>query len=427
MKIEEPPATVIAPLRARKTRVRPLLTFFAILALGVMAAIAAGLLPRLRREQALQAAVEKVESDKPVVNVATAREAPANSALELPADLQAEIETPIFARADGYIVKRYVDIGDPVKAGQVMAEIETPELDQQIDQAKATLANAKSGLIEAQSNLALAEANLKLTQKTYERWKQLETKGTVSHQEADEKGAGRDVQVAQVEASKAKIGSANQLVVANEANLRRLEQLKAFARVTAPFKGVVTSRTVDVGTLINAGNGGTTKEMFRVAQIDPMRIFVNVPQADVGSVEPGVPVELRVQELPGQVFRARVSRIADAIDPGSRSMLAIVEIPNPTGVLKPGMYTQVRFASARSRPAVLIPGDALVSGAKGTQVAVVDGASAVHFRDVKIGTDLGSDVEVVAGLAVGDQVVTNPSDAVHEGTAVEVHLAPAKK
>jgi len=425
LKIEEAPATVIVP-RVRKTRVRPLLTFFAILALAVMAAIAAGLLPRLRREKALDAALEKVENDKPIVNVATARQAPANSALELPADLQAEIETPIFARADGYLVKRYVDIGDLVKAGQVMAEIETPELDQQIDQAQATLANARSGLVEAQSNLILADANLKLSQKTYERWKQLEAKGTVSHQEADEKGAGRDVQLAQVEASKAKIGSANQLVVANEANMRRLEQLKAFSRVTAPFKGVVTSRTVDVGTLINAGNGGTTKEMFRVAQTDPMRIFVNVPQANVSSIKPGVPAELRVQELPGQVFRARVSRITGAIDPGSRSMLAIVTIPNPTGVLKPGMYTQVRFASARSLPALLIPGDALVSGAKGTQVAVVDGAGAVHFRDVKIGTDLGNDVEVVSGLSVGDQVVTNPSDAVHDGTAVEVHLAATK-
>ena len=426
MKIEEAPATVAVP-RSRRTRVRPLLTFFALVALAVLVAIVAGLLPRLRREKVLEAAVASVENDKPEVFVATARQAPANSALELPADLQAEIETPIFARADGYLTKRYVDIGDRVKVGQVMAEIETPELDQQIDQAKATIANSKSGLAEAQSNLVLANANLRLSLKTYERWKQLESKGTVSHQEADEKGATRDVQVAQVDASQAKIASANQMVVANEANLRRLEQLKAYSKVTAPFTGVVTSRTVDVGTLINAGNGGASKEMFRVAQMDPMRVFVNVPQAYVSSVAPGVPAELRVRELPGQVFRARVERITGAIDPGSRSMLAIVSIPNPTGVLKPGMYTQVRFASARSLPTLLIPGDALVSGGKGTQVALVDASGVVHFRDVKIGTDMGSEVEVVSGLSVGDQVITNPSDAVHEGTAVEVHAAAAKR
>jgi RND family efflux transporter MFP subunit len=426
LKLEEAPATVLVP-RTRKTRVRPLLTFFAILALAVIAAIVAGLLPRLRREKVLEAAVASVENDKVVVNVATARQAPANSALELPADLLAEIETPIFARTDGYLIKRYVDIGQQVKAGQVMAEIETPELDQQIDQANATLSNSKSGLVEAQSNLVLANANLKLSLKTYDRWKQLEAKGTVSHQEADEKGATREVQAAQVDSSQAKIASANQMVAANEANVRRLEQLKAYSKVAAPFTGVVTSRTVDVGTLINAGNGGTSKEMFRVAQIDPMRVFVNVPQAYVSSVKPGVPAELRVRELPGQVFRATVARITGAIDPGSRSMLAIVVIPNPTGILKPGMYTQVRFASARSLPALLIPGDALVNGVKGTQVALVDSSGIVHFRDVKVGTDLGSEVEVVSGISLGDRVITNPSDSVHDGTAVEVHLAPAKK
>jgi RND family efflux transporter MFP subunit len=425
LKIEERPAEVLV-VRPRKKRVRPLLTFFAILALCVMAAIVAGLLPRLRREKALEASVTSEETDKRVVNVAVARQAPTNSALELPSDLQAEIETPIFARADGYLTKRYVDIGEHVAAGQVMAEIETPELDQQIEQARATLANSKSGLVEAQSNQVLASANLKLSQKTLERWQQLEGKGTVSHQEADEKGATRDVQLAQVDAAQAKIASAHEMVSANEANLRRLDQLKAYSKVTAPFTGVVTSRTVDVGTLINAGNGGVSKEMFRVAQTNIMRVFVNVPQAYVGSIKPGVPAELRVQELPGQVFRASVARITGAIDPGSRSMLAIVVIPNPNGVLKPGMYSQVRFDSARSLPALLIPGDALVSGAKGTQVAVVDHSDIVHFRDVKVGTDLGSEVEVVSGLAVGDRVVTNPSDAVHDGTAVEVHQAPAK-
>jgi RND family efflux transporter MFP subunit len=199
--------------------------------------------------------------------------------------------------------------------------------------------------------------------------------------------------------------------------------MKAFARITAPFDGVVTARNVDIGTLVNSGNGGPARELFHMAQIQVMRIFVNVPQTYVGSIHPGQTAELRVQELPGQVFPARVTRIANALDAGSRAMLTVLEVPNPRGVLMPGMYTQVRFATGRAEPAVIIPGDALTTGREGTRVAVVGPDNRIHFRRIRIGQDLGSELEVVSGLAPGEVVVANPSDPVRENALVEVrHL-----
>ena len=416
------PATIPERRESRlrgRASVRPLLTFFAILSLIILAAIAAGLPARLHRERTLQASVESTREQLPIVNVTAVRQAPANTALELPGDLQAMIESPIFARADGYLVKRSVDIGDRVKKGQMLAELETPELDQQILQARATLSNAQSTLQEAQAALALAEANLKLAQKTYQRWGELERKGTVSHQEADERSSTVDVRTAEVQAARARIASARDMVAANEANLRRLGEMKSFARVTAPFDGLITARNVDIGTLINAGNGGSAKEMFRLAQIGTMRIFVNVPQAYVGSIESGQRAELRVQELPGQVFQAVVSRFTHEVDASSRSMLAVLEVPNPRGVLLPGMYAQVRFATSRPASAVLIPGDALVLGSKGPRAAVVDAENRVHFREIRVGNDTGTEVEVLSGLSPGDLVIINPTDAVRDGVQVE--------
>lgn len=421
------PVSLETELRTHsRASTRPLLTFFAILALLVLAAIAAGIPARLRRDRTLQTSLAATREQLPIVNVTAVRQAPTSSALELPGDLQALIESPIFARADGYLAKRLVDIGDRVKKGQVLAELETPELDQQILQARAALSNTQSTLQELQAAMALAEANLKLAQKTYQRWGELEKKGTVSHQEADEKSSTVEVRNAEVQAARAKIVSARDLIAANEANLHRLEQMKSFARVTAPFDGIVTARLVDVGTLINAGNGGSTKEMFRVAQIGTMRIFVNVPQTYVSSIRSGQAAELRVQELPGQVFRAVVSRFTHEVDAGSRSMLAVLEVPNPRGILLPGMYAQVRFATARTTPALLIPGDALVLGSKGPRVATVDSEDRVHFREIRIGNDTGSEVEVLSGLEPGELVIMNPTDAIRDGVRVAQAVSPAK-
>jgi RND family efflux transporter MFP subunit len=310
-----------------------------------------------------------------------------------------------------------------VKTGQVMAEIETPELNQQVEQAKATLSNSVSSLKELEADLTLAKANYKLAQQTAQRWQALESKGAVSHQETDEKRADLDVKKAQMEAAEAKILSTHDLIRANESNVHRLQQLQAFSHITAPFDGIVTARNMDVGTLINSGSSNaTTKPIFSVAQPNIMRIFVNIPQTNVALIHDGMTAELRVQELPGQVFHATVTRFTHEVDMTSRSMLAILRVPNPTGILIPGMYAEVRFPGRKSDGGtILIPGDALVLSSQGPRVAVVDGDNRVHFQLVKVGTDYGNEVEIKTGLNAGDLVIMNPSDAVKDGVQVEVH------
>lgn len=414
--------TNVAARAARKRPgVRPLLTFFAVLGVLVAAGIVAGVIPKLRREKAVLAATNFEVTQKPVVNAAPARPAPAKRTLDLPGDLQAVIESPIFARADGYLSKRNVDMGDHVKAGQVMAEIETPELDQQIQQARATLSNSQSSLKELQANITLAEANVRLAETTYQRWKILQQRGAIARQDFDEKDADFQVKKAQVEAAQAKLASARDMVAANEANVRRLEQTKLFCHVKAPFDGIVTYRVIDVGTLVNSGNGGTNHEIFRVADVRTMRIFVNVPQTWVGAIEDGQKAELRVQELPGKVFNPVVQHITHEVDTSNRSMLVVLQTPNPGALLLPGMFAQVRFATSRSVSTLLIPSDAMVNGKEGTRVATVDAGGTVRFKNIRVGNDFGNEVEVLDGLNANDLVIMNPSDAVREGAGVEVH------
>ncbi len=406
----------VGPGQRPKAGRRPVLVFFAVIAALVATAIVAGVIPRLAKEKSLLAASEEVASQKPVVIVSKARLEASKGSIDLPGDLQAMIESPIFSRADGYLKTRLVDVGSHVKTGELMAEIETPELDQQISQARATLAQAQSNQKELQADISLAKANMDLARVTSDRWDRLLAKGVVPRQEVDERKADLEVKHAQVEHAEASLATAQDTIHASQANLNRLQELKGFARVTAPFDGVVTTRNVDIGTLINAG----TKEMFRVARIDPLRIFVQVPQTYVESIHEGQVAELRVDERRGQVFPARVTNVANSLDATSRSMLVILQTPNPGGTLYPGMYSQVRFSMANARPLLLVPGDTLQTVKTGPRVAVVGPDNVVHFRQVTIGQDLGSDVEIVSGLSAGEQVISNPSDVVQEGVTVEV-------
>ncbi|HVN06528.1 MAG TPA: efflux RND transporter periplasmic adaptor subunit [Bryobacteraceae bacterium] len=402
------------PRSGRKT----LLVFFGLIAVLIGASVLGGLLPRLTREKALLAAAATEAGQVPAVEVSVAHEASARGTLDLPGDMQAEVDSPIFARVDGYVRSRLVDYGDRVKAGQLLAEIDTPELDQQIRQARATLSQAQSALNEVRADLDLSKANLNLARLTVERWRRLAKGGVVARQEADQKEADYAVGEAQVARAQASIATAQETVRANEASLHRLEETKAFARITAPYDGVITARNIDPGWLVNSGSGGVARELFHIAQIQVLRIFVNVPQTDVESIHPGQTAELRVQELPGQVFSAKVTRIANALDANSRAMLTVLEVANPRGVLMPGMYAEVRFATGRTQAAVIIPGDALILGRQGPRVAVVGTDHRVHFRAIRIGQDLGSELEVVAGLSAGEMVVANPSDAVRENATV---------
>src|SRR5450755_267863 len=397
-----------------------LLLFFLLIGVLVAAAVIGGVLPRRTRQKALLASSETQKEQRPVVEVATARQAPVRGTLDLPGDMQALVDSPVFARVDGYLRTRSVDYGDRVKAGQVLAEIDTPELDQQIRQARATFLQSQSALNEVQADLELSKANLNLSRLTVERWRRLSKGGVVARQEADQKEADFAVNEAQVAKAQASIATTKETVSGNEANLHRVEEMKAFARITAPFAGVITARNVDIGTLVNSGNGGPARELFHIAQIQVLRIFVNVPQTNVASMHPGQTAELRVQELPGQVFAAHVTRIANALDATSRAMLTVLEVPNPRGVLMPGMYAQVRFSTGRAEAAVIVPGDVLILGRQGPRVAVVAPDHHIHLRSIRIGQDLGSEIEVVSGLSAGEVVVANPSDAVRENALVEV-------
>ncbi len=399
---------------------RPILLFFGVLAVVIAIAIVGGLLPRLSRQKGLLAASEEVSARRPVVIASPVHLAAAKDTIDLPGDLQSMIESPIFARADGFIRTRLVDIGDHVKTGQLMAEIETPELDQQIGMARAVLAQSQSALKEMEADITLSQANMNLAKVTLDRWQRLADRGVVSRQDRDEKQADFAVKQAQTEKAQATLTTAHDTIRGNESNLARLEQLKAFSRVTAPFDGLVTARNVDVGTLINAGNGGASKEMFRVARIQPLRIFVNVPQTFVEEMHNGQTAELRVQERPGLVFPAKVTNISSSLDTNNRSMLVILETPNPGATLFPGMYAQVRFAGSRPRPTLRVPGDTVMMDKNGARVAVVGPDHVVHFRSITIGQDLGSEIEVISGVAAGEMVVSNPSDAVQENAVVDV-------
>ena len=402
---------------------RRLVALFLLLAVVVIAAIGFGLRPRLARDKALAAAAEAEEERPPVVNVALVRRSPAKLELELPGDLQGYLESPIFARADGYIRRRLVDYGDRVRAGQLLAEIETPELDQQLGQARANLAQSQAALRQSEAALVQSNANLKLAEVTLARWKHLTDRGVVSKQEGDTKQADFEVRQAEVASAQANINAAQKTVEANEANLRRLEELKSFSRVTAPYDGVITSRNMDVGTLVNAGNSGPNREIFRIAQIDRLRIFVSVPQTYAPLVQNGQHAQLRVQELPGQVFAAVVTRSSNSVDESSRTMLAILETPNPRGILLPGMYTQVKFSFPGNRSAFLIPADALMLGREGPHVAIAGRDHIVHIKRIHIAHDYGAELEVDSGVAEGEMVIMNPNDQVRENARVETRAS----
>jgi len=394
----------------------PLLVFFLVLVFIVAACIVGGLIPRLTRQKTLAAGSLEASDRKPVVLTSAAHFAGGKESIDLPADLIAMIDSPILSRADGYLKSRLVDLGYHVTAGQLMAELETPELDQQITQAKATVAQAQATIKELRADIDLAKANLDLARVTWERWHKLQEQGIVARQDADAKQADLAVKDATAQRAEASLATAQETIRSSQANLQRLEELKSFARITAPFEGVVTAREVDIGTLITAGN----KEMFRVAKLDPMRIFVNVPQTYVAEIHSGLSAELHVQEHPGRVFQAKVNNISHALDTNSRAMLAVLLTPNPDGALLPGMYAQVRFASARSHPVLRVAGDAVVLGKTGPTVATVGADHMVHFKPVTLGQDLGAEVEILSGLKEGEMVISNPSDSVQENAVVEV-------
>jgi RND family efflux transporter MFP subunit len=405
--------------------------FIALLAvLGVLliAAVLFGVLKRQTHDQALAASAEDESSRAPVVNVGHVRQSGAKSTLELPGDLVARVETPLYARVDGYLKTRPVDIGDRVKKGDLLIEIETPDLDAQIAQAEATLAQSKATLAQLKAALAVAKSNAKLAETTAERYRILLAQESVARQDYDNQAAAAEVAEANINQAQENIHAAEATITANTAALQRMKELKIYAKLVAPYDGVITFRSPqgDPGTLISSGNTTASKELIRVSEISTIRIFVNVPQSYSTLIHVGQTADLMVDEFPGRTFPAKVGGTTNSVDPASRSLLAVLIVNNPKGELLPGMYAKVRFALPKMISMTMLPADALVLKTDGPEAAVVGADHKIHFHKLILGRDMGAELEVTSGLEEGDAVVLNPNDSIREGVTVETKERAAK-
>lgn len=356
--------------------------------------LAAGIIPRVTRQRELRAEAGATDAT-PVVLVTTVTRAAALVPVTLPGTIQPLHQAPVYARINGYVRRWYADMGARVRAGQLLAEIESPETDQQ--------------LLQGQASLAQARAALALARSTLERYTRLAADSAITRQELDERSTA--YQAAQ--ASEAQ----------QQANVDRLAAQRAYERVTAPFAGVITARNVDVGQLISAAGGSTTATgastpLFSLAEIDTVRIFVAVPQEQVAAVQPGQKAEVGIREYAGRVFHGFVARTANALDPSTRTLQAEIDVANGDGKLIPGMYAEARLLLDRASPPLVIPAGALVVGMGDPHVLALAADRTVHTFPVQIGRDYGATVEVLSGVKEGQTLVLNPSDELKEGSRV---------
>jgi multidrug efflux system membrane fusion protein len=364
-----------------------------LIAAVLLVLITAGLVTFLNKKSETAALAKETEAVSiPTVAVVQPQPEPANDELVLPGNLQAFIESPIFARTNGYLLRWYRDMGSKVEKGELLAAIDTPEVDQELSQAKASREQIKA---------ALAMAKI-----SADRWANLRKTDSVSQQEADQQASSYDQAVANLAAA--------------DANVHRLEDLESFKSVYAPFSGVLTRRNVDPGALINSGAQAAGKELFDIARVDPLRVYVSVPQAYAPNIKVGMKADVTLQEFPGQKFVGMVVRTADAIDLATRTLNTEVDVPNKDGKLLPGSFGQVHFATGTSVPRITIPVNAMLFRAEGPQVAVVDKDGIVHLRPINIGRDFGATLEILGGIDVTDQIIINPSDSLEEGQQVHV-------
>ena len=363
-----------------------------------------GVWGKISQQQQVMASAERARDFVPSVRVATTEASPGTVSVTLPGTTAAFAAANIFARATGYISKRNVDIGDHVKAGELLAQLAVPELDDQISQNEATLDHLKS-------MLAQAEANRRLQQVTWDRDAPLVEKGWVTRQQGD-------VDVQNLKGQEAAVAAALHNVTAQENQVKQLHQQRDYASVVAPFDGVITQRNVDVGSLVQ-GNATSGTFMFEIMQEDVIRVSAFVPQDAAFGVAPGVDAVVRVPELPDREFPGTVTRIADALQPGTRTLLTEVDITNPDGALTPGIYCTVEFHIPRKTPSLSVPADAIIFNRNGMQVAVVSNGKA-ELRKVGVTRDLGTRVEVDSGIKAGDQVILNPPVTLVDGSKVQI-------
>jgi membrane fusion protein (multidrug efflux system) len=390
IKPAEPPPSTTTPAAAAKSAAK-LRRAAIVAAVLVIIGSVAGLVPRERQRHMLRAETRELA----IRTVAVVSPAPGKAApgLTLPAEVKALVEAPIYARASGYLKRYLVDLGAAVKEGDLLAEIDAPELNQELAQARAQLAQA--------------EAALALARTTAARWADLVKTASVSEQEAAEKQADLELKSATVAAARANVG--------------KLEELQRFESVKAPFAGTITARGTDVGQLIAAGSG---KELFRLAQTRTLRVYVRVPQTAARAVTPGQTAELTIPELPGRVFPAKVVRTSGAMSADSRTLLTELEVDNSSGEILAGSYAQVRFSQAKPDAALTLPSNTLLFRAEGPQVGVVRADGKVELRSVALGRDFGPTVEILEGVSPSDNVIANPSDSLVSGATVRITEAP---
>lgn len=374
----------------QKSHLRYYLIAFTVILLLVL--FLAGFFPRyIQRKELNQAAAAEN-----AIIVKTMQVKPDKKKLEivLPSSLQANFITPIWARSDGYLLMWYFDIGDTVKQGQLLAEIDTPEVDKQYDQTKADLASAK--------------ARLEIARISAERWEDLykHNPEAISVQEVDERRTT-------YESAKADVNSF-------DANMKRLEKLQGFKHIYAPFDGTIIERDIDIGSLITAGSNGNPQQLFRIAQTDILRVFVNVPQYAYRLIYYGQPVDVIVREFPNKVFKGVVVRTSKSLDPIARTLLTQVDIDNKNGELYPGLYAEVKFELVPDIVNFIVPTEAVIIRAGLPQVAVLDDKNVVHLKTVKIGLDMGSKMEIIDGLQENDTIVVNPTEKIKDGVHVEI-------
>jgi RND family efflux transporter MFP subunit len=384
--------TIDAPLPAGNVQAREtpprlgrwVVLIFILTAIG----LAAGLAPRWRHGQNLRADTQELSI--PSVNVVRAAPGVTLAGMLLPAEVRPYVEAPIYARASGYVTQWSVDIGAQVKAGQLLAVIDTPELDQDLEAAKA-------GLVQAQAALSLSKV-------TADRWAELLKTSSVSEQENAEKAADLQLKQANIDAAKATV--------------QRFVDLKAFSRVTAPFPGTITGRDIDVGDLISPG-----KELFRLADTHTLRVFVRVPQSATPGLAVGADADIIVPEMPGRKFPAKVVRTAGAIDVTSRTLLIELDVNNANNEIIAGSYAQVSFHDTHANPALVLPSNTLLFRAEGPQIGVVLSDGQVELRSILLGRDLGQNIEILSGVTTNEPVIINPSDSLVTGTRVRMAAA----
>lgn len=362
-----------------------------VLALGAARTVVADWL----QDKAVAAISE--QNTKQYVSVVSPKQTDGGGKIVLPGTLRGYVESPIYARATGYLLHWYVDIGTRVKAGQLLADLDTPEIDQELAQALAQRDQASSSLGLAKSSLT--------------RWQQLRQRDAVSQQELDERQSTYTQDLANLAAA--------------DANVQRLRQLESFKRIVAPFAGVVTQRNIDVGDLIDAGSG-TSRALFALAQTDPLRVYVEVPQAYAQGVTLGQQISVMQAELPGQVFHGTISHVSGAIDVTTRSLEVEITLPNADGKLRPGAYVQVALPGT-VHGHMLVSGNALLFRAEGPRMAVVDDQGVVHLHPVVIARDLGQMLEIESGIDLQDKIIINPSDSIADGDHVVVVPTPSAK